>query len=175
MQTIESKRQDSAATLEKAGALLLRYGLVLVLLWVGALKFTAYEAEGVHKLASHSPFLSWGYHLTSVQGFSMVLGVVEITLAILIATRAFAPKVSALGSLGACVMFLVTLSLLLTTPGIWQPGYGFPALSPMPGQFLAKDVLLLAAALWTAGEAWQAAQMGVAANHAGRSPQKAVL
>ena len=31
---------------EKVGAFLIRYGLVLVLGWIGAMKFTAYEAEG---------------------------------------------------------------------------------------------------------------------------------
>ncbi len=55
-------------------------------------------------------------------------------------------------------MFLITLSFLLTTPGVWQPGYGFPALSPSPGQFLAKDLVLLGAAIWTAGEALRAAR-----------------
>jgi uncharacterized membrane protein YkgB len=32
-------------TLENIGANVIRYGLVIVLLWVGALKFTAYEAQ----------------------------------------------------------------------------------------------------------------------------------
>ena len=48
-------------------------------------------------------------------------------------------------------MFLITLSFLLTTPGVWQPSLGFPALSPSPGQFLSKDLVLLGAAIWTAG------------------------
>ena len=34
-------------TLENVGAIVLRYGLVIILLWVGLLKFTAYEAEGI--------------------------------------------------------------------------------------------------------------------------------
>lgn len=68
-------------------------------------------------------------------------------------------SLSAIGSLGAIVMFLITLTLLLTTPGVWQPGYGFPAVSAMPGQFLAKDLVLLGAAMWTAGEALRAARM----------------
>lgn len=76
----------------------------------------------------------------------------------LIASRAFAPKLSAWGSIGAIVLFFVTLSFLLTTPGIWQVGYGFPYLSPMPGQFLAKDLVLLGASFWTAGEALRAAR-----------------
>jgi uncharacterized membrane protein YkgB len=53
-------------------------------------------------------------------------------------------------------MFLSTLSFLLTTPG-WEPSLGgFPALSALPGQFLLKDVVLLGAALVTAGEALRA-------------------
>jgi reactive chlorine resistance protein C len=53
-------------------------------------------------------------------------------------------------------MFLTTLSFLVTTPG-WEPSLGgFPAVSAMPGQFVLKDIVLLGAALWTAGEAWAA-------------------
>ncbi len=144
-------------SLERIGSVILRYGLVLELLWIGSLKFTMYEPVGVHKLASNSPLLSWGYSVMSVQGFAELLGVVEIALAILIATRAFAPKLSALGSMGAIIMSLITLSFLLTTPAAWQPGYGFPCLSPNPGQFLLKDVMMLGTAIWTAGEALIAA------------------
>jgi len=57
-------------------------------------------------------------------------------------------------------MFLITLTFVLTTPGVWQPGYGFPFPSPMPGQFLLKDLMLLGAAIWTAGEALRAANWG---------------
>jgi len=46
----------------------------------------------------------------------------------------------------------------LTTPGVWQPGYGFPFPSPMPGQFIAKDLALLGIAVWSAGEALRAAR-----------------
>ncbi len=56
--------------LENIGALALRYALVLAVLWIGCLKFTAYEAEGVYKHASNSPLLSWGYLLLSVRGLS---------------------------------------------------------------------------------------------------------
>ncbi len=152
-------KRANAAKLKRIGATVIRYGLVIVLLWVGLLKFTAYESEGVHGLASNSPLLSWVYSVMSVQSFSAVLGVIEITLGILIATRRFAPKLSAIGSTGAIIMFLITLSFVLTTPGVWQPGYGFPFLSPNPGQFLAKDILLFGAAVWTAGEAMLAGSL----------------
>ena len=144
---------NNATKLENLGAGLIRYGLAAVLLWVGLLKFTAYEAEGIKPLVENSPIFSWVYGMTSVQGFSNILGVIEILLGILIASKNFAPKASAYGSIGAIIMFLITLSFLLSTPGIWQPEYGFPYLSPMPGQFIAKDLLLLGTAVWTAGEA----------------------
>ncbi len=56
-------------------------------------------------------------------------------------------------------MFLITMTFVLSTPGVWQPGYGFPFPSPFPGQFLAKDLLFLGASIWTAGEALGAARL----------------
>jgi reactive chlorine resistance protein C len=147
----------AGASLQRVGAGLIRYGLVLLLVWIGASKFTAYEAMGIMPLVSSSPFMSWVYDLVSVRTFAAFLGVVEITLAVLIAARPFAPRLSAVGSLGAIVMFLITLSFVLTRPGVWQQGYGFPFLSG-GGQFLVKDVVLLGAATWTAGEALTAAR-----------------
>ncbi len=144
-------------TLENVGEKIIRYGLVIILLSVGALKFTAYEAEAIQGLVANSPLMSWMFSVMSVRGVSMLIGTVEIVLGLMIAMRQFAPQISAIGSIGAIVMFLITLSFLLTTPGVWQPGYGFPFPSPMPGQFLLKDVLLLGAAIWTAGEALRAA------------------
>ena len=50
------------------------------------------------------------------------------------------------------MMFLITLTVMFSTPGVIAPGYSFPVLSANVGQFLAKDLLLLGAAIWTAGE-----------------------
>ncbi len=154
-----TESSDPGRTLEGVGAGIIRYGLVIILLWVGALKFTAYEAEGIQGLVANSPLFSWMYSVMSVRGASMLIGTIEIILGVLIATRPVAPKISAIGSIGAIIMFLLTLTFVFTTPGVWQPGYGFPFPSPMPGQFLAKDIMLLGAAMWTAGEALRAARM----------------
>ncbi len=157
--TIENRNTDGLGyTLENIGANVLRYGLVIVLLWVGLLKFTAYEAEAIQGLVANSPLMSWMLGVMSVQSVSALIGGTEIVTAILIATRPFAPKVSAIGSMLAIIIFLITLTFVFTTPGVWQPGYGFPFPSPMPGQFLAKDLVLLGASIWTAGEAWRASR-----------------
>lgn len=143
----------------RIGEIIIRYALVIILLWVGLLKFMPYEAEAIKPLVENSFIMSWGYDIMTIKGFAMVIGLIEILMAIMIASRPFSPGISAIGSFGAILLFLVTLSFLITTPGVWQKGEGFPFLSPMPGQFLAKDLMLLGAAIWTAAEASIAARI----------------
>jgi len=122
------------------------------------MKFTAYEAAGIHPLVANSPLMSWAYMILSERAFSALLGVVEISVAAMIALRPLSAKVSAMGSALAAVMFLTTLTFLLSTPG-WEASLGgFPALSVVPGQFIIKDIVLLAAAVWSLGEALPGAQ-----------------
>ena len=137
--------------IEALGEFVLRYGLVLILLWIGGMKFTTFEAAGIQPLVGSSPFLSWMYALLSVQAVSSLFGVVEISVAVMIALRPWAPKVTALGSALAVIIFLTTLSFLFSLPG-WEPSLGgFPALSSAGG-FLLKDAVLLGTALWSLGE-----------------------
>jgi reactive chlorine resistance protein C len=139
--------------LKSIGLNISRYGLVIVLLWIGAMKFTAYEAEGIKPMVTNSPLMSWAYKVMSVGRFSSVLGVVEIAIGLLIALRPVWPLGSAVGSGLAVGTFLTTLTFLFTTPG-WEPSLGgFPSLSHMPGEFLLKDLVLLGVSLFTAGEA----------------------
>ena len=42
-------------------ALVSRYGPVLVIFWIGAMKFTAYEANGIQPLVANSPIMGWLY------------------------------------------------------------------------------------------------------------------
>ncbi len=67
-----SDNSDVGRTLKGIGEQFIRYGLVVILLWVGALKFTAYEAEGIQGLVANSPLMSWGYSVMSVRGFAML-------------------------------------------------------------------------------------------------------
>ena len=154
-----SGKSATSSQVEAVGRALARYGLGVVVAWIGLMKFTAYEAEGIRPFVANSPLMSWVYGPLSVRGFSAVLGVVEVAIAILIAARPFSPRASALGSALAVGMFLTTLSFLITTPGVWEPSAGgFPALSGKPGQFLIKDLALLGISLWSLGEAWHASE-----------------
>ena len=159
VQNTAREQRAVSAQVEAVGRGLARYGLVVVVGWIGLMKFTGYEAEGIRPFVANSPLMSWVYGPLSVRGFSALLGVVEVAVALLIAARPLLPQVSAFGSALAVAMFLTTLSFLVTTPGVWEPSLGgFPALSAVPGQFLIKDLALLGISLWTLGDAWKASE-----------------
>jgi len=146
-----------ASKLQLAGIWVSRYGLVVVLLLIGVLKFTPEEATGIQPLVAHSPFMSWMYAVLGVQAVSNVIGIIEIVTAALIALRPVSPRLSFAGSVAAIITFLLTVSFLLSTPGAAQLRYGFPLLGDA-GQFLIKDLVLLGASLWTAAESLLAMQ-----------------
>jgi len=56
---------DIGGRVQKFGTGMLRYGLVAILLMIGATKWTPAEAEAIRPWVTHSPFLSWIYSVTS--------------------------------------------------------------------------------------------------------------
>jgi reactive chlorine resistance protein C len=150
-------RLATISRIEGLAELLGRYGLVVVIGWIGALKFADFEAYQIVPLVANSPFMGWLYHFMPVYTFSALLGVLELTAAVLLAIKPIAPRVSMVGSVIAVVLFLSTISFLFTTPGVSEPaGGGFPALS-LTGEFLLKDIPLLGLSLWTLVDAARAA------------------
>jgi len=133
------------ARLETAGVIVTRYSLVFIFVTFGLYKFTPQEAQGIQPLVAHSIGLFWLYRLFDVRVASDIIGVIEVSLALMIAARPFGARISAIGSLGAAFALLNTLSFLFTTPG----------LDPRSADagFIVKDLTLLGAALWTAAEA----------------------
>src|SRR4051812_16101307 len=105
--------------LKSIGMNIARYGLAIVLLWIGGMKFTAYEAEGIRPLVTNSPLMSWVYRVMSVGEFSSLLGVIEIAIGVIIALRPVWPMGSAVGSGLAAGVVLTTLCCLVYTPGVW--------------------------------------------------------
>jgi len=139
----------------RAGQLVFRYGLVVVLAWIGFGKYVKMESR---VLIDHSPLMSWVYDVFSVTTVARGLGTMEIVAALLIALRPLWPRGSVVGSALAIVLFLGTLSFLFTTPGVVAThAAGLPVLSALPGQFLLKDLVLIGAALWTLGDSLGAA------------------
>ena len=149
-----SHNEKIATTLTRLGQSVSRYGLVVVLTWIGFGKYVKMEAR---VLIEHSPLMSWIYDVFSVTTVARGLGTLEIFAALLIAIRPLSPRLSAVGSALAVVLFVGTLSFLFTTPGVVAThAAGIPVLSAQPGQFLLKDLVLIGVALWTLGDSFGA-------------------
>lgn len=131
--------------LAPTGLFVLRYGLVFLLVAIGIMKFFEFEAIAIRPLVEHSPLMSWMSDAFGLRGASALIGVSELIVGGMMLTRRWFPRVSGYGSLAAAGTFLVTLSFLVTTPNA-------------PTGFLMKDLILLGAALYTAGEAFAAAR-----------------
>jgi uncharacterized membrane protein YkgB len=112
--------------------------------------------------------MSWVYDVFSVTTVAWGLGTLEIVAAVLIALRHWFPRVCAVGSAMAIVLFCGTLSFLFTTPTVVARFVGpIPVLSGMPGQFLLKDLVLIGVAVWSLGESLAAARQRRRASRAG--------
>jgi hypothetical protein len=100
--SMESTNTGAAgiAQIERTAVIFLRYGLVVAIGWIAATKATDYEAKGIQALIAHSPLISWGYSIWTVDHFTMVIGAIELIIAGLIAIRPWFPKASAVGSVG---------------------------------------------------------------------------
>jgi len=146
---------------QAVGSRVIRYGLALVVGWIGFMEFTGYEAAGIQPLVASSRLMSWIYSILSVRGLSTGLGVVDR------GHDSGSHCSSAMVSEGVsrrkrgCRTHLSdTISFLFSAPG-WEPSLGgFPALSASVRQFLIKDVVLLGAAIWTCGEVYTATNYG---------------
>ena len=135
----------SQASLRAIADHAVRFSIVTVLAWIGTMKFTAYEAGAIEGLVASSPLMSWLYGVTSLQGVSNLIGTIEIATAVALAIGVVSRTATIVGSIGAVITFSITLTFMLSAPG-WEASLGgFPALSVVPGQFLLKDIVLLAA------------------------------
>ena len=154
--TIDGTAAERAA--DKA-AVVARYGLVIVIAWFGAMKFTHYEADGISHWVANSPLMSWTYNIMSIDAFGRLNGTVELITAGLLAVKPWFPKASVVGGAVASLFFVTTLSFMVTTPGTGEASAGgFPVLSA-DGEFLMKDIALLGLALWLLADAIDATRL----------------
>ncbi|WON76567.1 YkgB family protein [Serratia sp. UGAL515B_01] len=127
---------------------LLRWALIVVFVWFGGMKFTHYEALGIAPFIENSIFIGWLHTFFGIQGASYVIGILELLTAASLIIGSFSPIFSALGGIMSSMTYLITITFFFSTPGVAEEtAGGFPAISAMPGQFLLKDIVLLAASL----------------------------
>jgi len=117
-------------------------GMIVMLLWAGSYKMTAPGAEGIVPLVSNSPLISWHFKLFGPYIGSDLIGITEITAALLIVAGYFKPKAGVIGGLITTVMFFITSTMVITTPGATTSVHGIRYMSFLC-LFLFKDVISL--------------------------------
>ena len=108
-----------------------RYGLVIVLAWFGAMKFTYYESHGISPMVASSPFLSWVYHVMSISAFGQTAGLGRIDHGSAAGPQTVVPEGFRGGRHIRLTVLRGTLSFMITTPGIGEASAGgFPSYPP---------------------------------------------
>ena len=125
-------------------------GMIVMLLWAGSFKMTAPGAEGIIPLVSNSPLIWWHFALFGPYIGSDIIGLTEITAAILLIAGYVKPKAGIIGGLITTLMFFTTSTLVATTPGalVAVPGISHMRYMSFLGLFLYKDVIALGASLY---------------------------
>jgi len=171
---------NAIAGLDQIGKKVTRFGIVIVFLWIGGLKFFTYEADGIVPFVANSPFMSFIYknpteykkhlnkegelitanHLWQTDNrtylFSEILGLFLVLVAVLVALHKVLPLPSMVASMLIILMTAGTLSFLITTPESWVPrlgdsDWGFPYLSAR-GRLVLKDIVIMGGAFITMSE-----------------------
>ncbi len=138
MQNVKSHHQC-----DSIGYLIGVFGVSLVLIWIGIYKFTPTEAKLIQPLVENHFLMSWLYDVMSVQAVSHIIGATEIIVAIGLIVGLKNTRVAYFSGIAAAIIFLATLSFLITTPNTWKVSDGVL----VTNFFLVKDILFLAIAI----------------------------
>ena len=120
---------ELASNLRQTGLNLIRVAILIVFVWIGGLKFTHYEADGIVPFVANSPFMSFFYakeapeykQYKNKEGelvlknrqwheenrtyvFSYGLGCLIMSIGILVFLGMFSPKIGIFGELLCIIM-----------------------------------------------------------------------
>jgi len=123
-------------------------GVAAVLLWIGVFKFTPTEAKGIEPLVKNSFLMNWMYHYASVETVSKIIGGIEILTAVCLLLHFFSKKAALVGGISSAMTFLLTLSFLFTTPGVFSTVDGVM----ITDFFILKDLMALGISFMVLGK-----------------------
>lgn len=115
------------------------FGAALILLWIGIFKFTPTEAAAIRPLVENHFLTFFVYDIMNIQTVSNTIGIIEIIIALLLIFSVKFAFLRKYAGIGMTVTFLITLSYLFTTPGVWKTLDGVP----VTDFFILKDLVLL--------------------------------
>jgi len=109
-----------------------------VLIWIGSMKFYAFEAKGIEPLVANSPLMSWMYQVWDLQTVSNIIGVYDL-FAVIVLAAGIAMRHQLLLIIGfatAAAVFVTTQTFIFTTGG----GVSSETLLTGLSQFVIKDL-----------------------------------
>lgn len=163
---------NTAASAKGFGAGMMHVMLLVIFVWIGGLKLSNCEAEGVVPFVANSPFMSFFYtqiapeyktyklkdgksdqtkfdqhKANNTYGCSHALGVLIMGIGILTFLGFFFTRIGVFGEILVALMTIGTLSFLVTTPECWEPDHGggehgFP-LHSGAGRLVIKNLALI--------------------------------
>lgn len=116
------------------------FPVVLVLMWIGGMKFTLLEAKGIEALVSSSPLMSWMYNVWDLQTTSNLIGVYDLIALTLVILAIFNQKLLIPAVLMSGAVFAVTQTFFLS----WPAALSSETLLSTGGHFLIKDLWFVA-------------------------------
>ncbi|WDE01789.1 DUF417 family protein [Thalassomonas actiniarum] len=114
--------------------------VMLVLLWIGGMKFTAIEAKGIEDLVLSSPLMSWMYQLWDVQTTSNLIGVYDLVAVVLLIAAIYYHKLVLPAIVMSGMVFVVTQTFLIS----FDASISADTLLTSTGHFLIKDLWFIA-------------------------------
>lgn len=112
--------KKTAHQLNRIGYAISVIGIIVLLIWIGLFKFTPTEAKSIEPLVSNHFLMSWMYDVFSLQTVSNIIGTTELLAAVGLILSFWNKKAGVVGATLLVVMFLTTLSFLITTPDMWK-------------------------------------------------------
>jgi uncharacterized membrane protein YkgB len=116
------------------------FPVILVLLWIGGMKFTLLEAKGLEDLVSSSPLMSWMYNIWDLQTTSNLIGIYDLIAMTLVILAIFKQQLLMPAVLMSGAVFVVTQTFFLS----WPAALSSETLLSTGGHFLIKDLWFIA-------------------------------
>lgn len=113
--------------------------VALVLLWIGGMKFTLLEAQGIEPLVASSPLMSWMYLFMDVQTTSNIIGLYDLVALVILGAGLICRPLLIPGIIMCGAVFVTTQTFLVSFPGALNSG----VLSGT-GMFIIKDIWFIA-------------------------------
>ncbi|WP_329904395.1 DUF417 family protein [Porphyromonas pogonae] len=125
--------------LARIGYYIAALGIVMIMIWIGIFKFTPTEAAAIKPLVENHFLMSWLYHFLTVQQVSNLFGIIEIITGLFLLLSLMYDALRPYAALCVTSTFLLTLSFLFTTPGVWRVVDGVT----VTDFFILKDLPML--------------------------------